>query len=167
GEVVDQVQRGGLGEDLLGAAGRDRALRPQQRLHPVEELGAPVLPDVEQHHPPAADARRARRERLRRPDAVVERAHVVNGHGDPTSRETIWAPMPVHGPRTAESRPASPPATISTIASGDAHLGTCAAGSAAWTNGVVSPRRSSLAGLWTASNMKRRSCCLVHPAARN
>src|SRR6266498_2541276 len=53
------------------------------------------------------------------------------------------------------------------MACGDAHLGTGAAGPAEWTTGVVSPRRSSAAGLCTASNMKRRSCCLVHPAARN
>src|ERR1700755_874599 len=39
--------------------------------------------------------------------------------------------------------------------SGDAHLGTWAAGPAAWTKGVVSPRRSSAAGLCTASKHKR------------
>ena len=53
------------------------------------------------------------------------------------------------------------------MASGDAHLGTSASGSAAWTTGVVSPRRNSLAGRRTASNMNCRSRCLVQPASRN
>src|SRR5438552_16587481 len=120
GDVVDQAEGGGLGEDLLGAARRGRARRPEQRLDAVEELGAPVLPDVEQHHPAPADAGRARRERLRRPHALAERAHVVGRPLDPPSRAPIWDPMPVHGPRTAAYPPALPPATTSTTASGAA-----------------------------------------------
>src|SRR5437764_1039446 len=69
-----------FGEDLLGYPRGRRARRGQQRLDPVEELRPPVLPDVEQHHAAPSHAGRARRERLRRPDPLVEReigrAHV-------------------------------------------------------------------------------------------
>ena len=53
------------------------------------------------------------------------------------------------------------------MASGDAHLGTSAPGSASCTAGVVSPRRNSPAGRRTASNMNSRSRCLDQPASRN
>ena len=53
------------------------------------------------------------------------------------------------------------------MASAEAHLGTSSSGEAACTTGVVSPRRNSLAGLRTASNINCRSRCLVQPASRN
>src|SRR5215472_3463490 len=101
GYVVDQLERGWLGEDLLGLACRDSAVGPQVSLDPIEKFGAAVLPNVQQRDPQATELSQARRERHLWPDAVVERANIP-GHRAATSAETICDPIPVHGPRTAE-----------------------------------------------------------------
>src|SRR4051794_36438161 len=155
GDAADELRLGRLGEDLLRDAERLGAVLAQARLDAVEELVAPALGDVEQRDARAPDRLAARRERLRRAAAFVERAYVLHA----TSLETICEFMPRHGPSTAEYLPASPPAAIRTMSSGVSHLVTSASGSAAWTCGVVSPRRRSRAGLRTASNMASRRRC--------
>src|SRR4051812_47422451 len=163
GDAADELGLGGLGEDLLRDAERLGPVLAQARLDAVEELVAPALGDVEQRDARSFERVAARGERLRRAASFVERAHVLHA----TSLETIFEFMPRHGPSTAEYRPASPPAASSTMSSGLSHLAMSVSGSAAWTRGVVSPRRSSRAGLRTASNMASRSRCLLQPAPAN
>ncbi len=73
--------------------------------------------------------------------------------------------MPTQGPKTAEKRPASPPATMSRMSSGESHLGTSSASDASATRAVNSPWRSSQAGRRTASQMAARTSSLLQPPA--
>src|SRR5262245_16986712 len=149
GDAADELGLGRLGEDLLRDAERLGAVLVQASLDAVEELVASALGDVEQGNARSVECVVTRGKRLRRAPAFVERAHVFHA----TSRETICEDMPKQGPSTAEYRPASPPAAMRTKSSGLSHLVISESGSAAWTCGVVSPRRSSRAGLRTASNI--------------
>ena len=69
----------------------------------------------------------------------VERAHVLHS----TSLVTTAASIPRQGPRTAEKRPAGPPATTSRILAGSSQRGISSSGWAPSTRAVFRPARAA------------------------
>ena len=73
--------------------------------------------------------------------------------------------MPTHGPKTAENRPASPPATIRRMSAGESHLGTRSVVGGALDLRRELTWRSSPAGRLTACQIARRTSSLLQPPA--
>ena len=140
--------RSAIWRTISGAAGLEKICLVSRKrcgssfaqllVDPVEELVPASLVDVEQRHVCAAQLREPRRQWLGHPALLVEWADVIH----PISLEMISDSIPVHGPKTAEKRPASPPATTNTISSGLVHLQISWSSAALLTSGVVSPQRS-------------------------
>ena len=144
GDAADDLGVRGLGEDLLDDAERLGAVLAQPGLDPVEELVAAALGDVEQRD------RRALERRRRGASGSGVRRRSSNGltySMRPPGRPSAWT-CPSRGRGRPSSGPASPPAATNTMSPGPVPLGDQLVGvGAACTCGVVSPRRSSRAGL--------------------